>query len=441
MIRFTLILVLSFACVCRAQNKAESKQNPSGNPKLVVGIVVDQMRYDFLFRYWARYSDSVFKKLVNEGFLCKNVHCNYIPTYNGPEHASVYTGCTPAVNGSVSNDWRYRISGKNIYCVDDSTVKGVGASGRMSPRNLFVTTMTDELRLSSRETSKVIGIALKDRGAILPAGHMANAAYWYDYTSGNWVSSTYYMLNLPTWVNDFNKRQLQAQYLSKPWETLQPINEYTESITDDNAYEEPFRKELKPVFPHNLPVILKADSELLKKTPFGNTMTKEFAIAVMKGEDMGSGHTTDFLSISFSFTDYLGHQFGVDAIETEDTYLRLDRDLAELLTFLESKVGKKNLPVFLTADHGAAHNAAFMRAQKITAGVIDGNKLGKRLEAYLDSLFGAGKYISALSSHDVYLNDSVFKTGKISRKEIENAAKIFLKNTEGIAEVFSADEF
>lgn len=439
MIRFTLILLLFFSCV-RAQDKAQSKSNPIDNPKLVVGIVIDQMRYDFLFRYWDKYSDGGFKKLVSEGFLCKNVHYNYIPTYTGPGHASIYTGCTPSVNGIVSNDWYDRTSGKNVYCVDDSTVKGIGASNKMSPKNLFVTTMTDELRLTSGKSGKVIGIALKDRGAILPAGHLANAAYWFDGASGNWASSTYYMQNLAQWVNDFNQKHLQEKYLSNPWETLLSKDKYTESTADSNVYEEPFRTELKPVFPHNLPSIRKADTELLKKTPFGNTMTKEFAMAAIKGEDLGRGNKTDFLCISFSSTDYVGHQFGIDAIETEDTYLRLDRDLAELLKFLESTIGKKDVLVFLTADHGAAHNVTFMKEQKISAGVIDGSKLNKKLEAYLDSVFGAGKYIAAFSSHDIYLDDSAFKSGKINRLEIEAACKTFLKKTEGIVEVYSADE-
>lgn len=440
MIRFTFILVVAFTWNSYAQDKAEPKQNPFDNPKLVVGIIVDQMRYDFLFRYWDKYSDSGFKKLVSEGFLCRNVHYNYIPTYTGPGHAAIYTGSTPSVNGIVSNDWYDRASGKNIYCTDDSTVMGIGASGKMSPRNLFVTTMTDELRLATGKLGKVMGISLKDRGAILPAGHMANAAYWFSGVSGNWISSSYYMMNLPAWVNDFNNKKLQEQYLSKPWETLRPINEYTESIIDNNVYEEPFQTELKPVFPHNLPAIHKADVELLKRTPFGNTMTKEFAMAAMKGEDLGRRNTTDFLCISFSSTDYIGHQFGIDAIETQDTYMRLDKDLAELLTFLESRVGKKDLLVFLTSDHGAAHNAAYLKGQKIPAGVIDGNKLGKQLEAHLNSVFGTGKYISAFSSHDIYLDDAAFKTGKVTKKEIENTIKIYIKETEGITEVYSADE-
>ena len=432
--RYSLILILFFTWNIYVQEKAEPK------PKLVVGIVVDQMRYDFLFRYWDKYSDSGFKKLVNEGFLCKNVNYNYIPTYTGPGHAAIYTGSTPSVNGIVSNDWWDRASGKNVYCVDDSTVKGVGSASKMSPRNLLVSTMTDELRLSTGNSGKVIGIALKDRGAILPAGHKANAAYWLDSPSGNWVTSTYYMTSLPAWVDDFNKKQLQEQYLSKPWVTLRNLEEYAESTSDYNVYEGPFLTELKPVFPHNLPAIRKADVELLKKTPFGNTMTKEFAVAAIQGEHLGRRQTTDFLCISFSSTDYVGHQFGIDAIETEDTYLRLDRDLSELLTFLDSVIGKQNMLVFLTSDHGAAHNAAYMKEQNVPAGIISNATLGKNLEAYFDSVFGARNYITAFSSHNIYFNDYIFRSGKLTRKEVEDAAKNFLSKTEGIADVFSADE-
>ena len=131
MIRLALIIVLFFAAKCNGRAHTQPKPNTSGNPKLVVGIVVDQMRYDYLFRYWDKYSDSGFKKLVNEGFLCKNIHYNYIPTYTGPGHASIYTGSTPSVHGIVSNDWYDRTSGKNIYCVDDSTVTGVGGKSKI----------------------------------------------------------------------------------------------------------------------------------------------------------------------------------------------------------------------------------------------------------------------------------------------------------------------
>jgi len=437
--RTIIFSLLIFSSCAYGQSNGEAEQKLINRPKLVVGIIVDQMRYDFLFRYWDKYSTTGFRRMIEEGYLCRNVHYDYIPTYTGPGHASVYTGTPPSVHGIVSNDWFDRGAGKTIYCVSDTTVKGVGGTGKMSPRNLCTTTIPDELRLASKMKSKVVGIALKDRGAILPAGHSANAAYWID-TSGNWVSSSYYMLNLPAWVKDFNKRNLQTEYLSQPWKTALPIEQYTESTSDNNTFEEPYLTELKPVFPHNLPAIRKADPDLLKRTPFGNTMTKEFALATIKGEELGHSGETDFLCISFSSTDYVGHQFGIDAIETEDTYLRLDLDLSELFMFLDKWVGKDNLLVFLTSDHGAAHNSEYLKAQKIPAGVIDGQKLNKQLTALLDTLYGKGKYINAMSSHAIYLNNNELVEKNINRKAIEETIKAFLLSTSGIADVSTAED-
>jgi len=437
--RLILFFFLLFSTLVHAQEQTIVEKPLIIKPRLVVGIVVDQMRYDFLFRYWDKYSNDGFKRMINEGFLCRNVQYNYIPTYTGPGHASVYTGATPSENGIVSNEWYDRSSGKIMYCVSDSTVKGIGGGSKMSPRNLITTTVTDELRLATKMKSKVIGIALKDRGAILPAGHSANAAYWID-PLGNWVTSSYYMQTLPQWVNNFNKKNLQAEYLSQPWKTLLPIETYTESIADDNPYEEPFHTELKPVFPHNLPAIKSADADLLKRTPFGNSMTKEFALATIRGEELGHRDATDFLCISFSSTDYVGHQFGIDAIETEDTYLRLDQDLGELFNFLDKWVGKDNLLVFLTADHGAAHNPEYLKSQKIPAGVIDGEKLKKKLDALLDTLYGKGKYVSEMSSHDICLNEKVITEKKLDRKAIEETIKTFLFSTRGIADAATREE-
>ncbi|HLG33240.1 MAG TPA: alkaline phosphatase PafA [Bacteroidia bacterium] len=439
MSRFLLAFLLLLSSFVRAQERSETKQQHINKPKLVVGIIVDQMRYDFLFRYRDKYSSTGFRRMMEEGFLCSNVHYNYIPTYTGPGHASVYTGTTPSIHGIVSNEWFEHSAGKTIYCVSDSTVTGVGGKSKMSPRNILTTTITDELRISSKMKSKVLGIALKDRGAILPAGHSANAAYWID-TTGNWITSSYYMQSLPQWVTDFNKRNLQNEYLSQPWKTLLPIETYTESTTDDTPYEEPFHTELKPVFPHNLPAIRTADADLLKRTPFGNTMTKEFALAAIRGEDLGHRDSTDFLCISFSSTDYVGHQFGIDAIETEDTYLRLDRDLSELLSFLDKWVGKDNLLVFLTSDHGAANNAAYLSAQNIPAGVIDGEKIKKQLDALLDTLYGKGKYISEMSSHSVTLNQKELTAKNLNRKSVEEMIKKFLLSAPGIADAVTAAE-
>ena len=315
---------------------------PIPKPKLVVGIVVDQMRYDYIYRFWDKYSEGGFKRLVNNGFFCKNTNYNYVPTYTAPGHAAIYTGTTPAINGIVGNDWFDRALGKKIYCVVDTTVVGVGSiskEGKRSPANLLTSTITDELRLATNMKSKVIAISLKDRSAILPGGHTANAAYWFDGSNGNFISSTYYMKELPRWVVEFNEKKLPQKYLSQPWNTLLPIDQYTESLADDNPYETKFAGEQRPVFPHDLPVLMAKNKGmgLLLTTPFGNSLLLDFAKEVLYAESMGKAETPDFLAISFSATDYIGHAYGPNSIEVEDCYLRLDKDIAELLNMIEAK--------------------------------------------------------------------------------------------------------
>ncbi|HRN41097.1 MAG TPA: alkaline phosphatase family protein, partial [Vicingus sp.] len=252
-------------------------------PKLVVGIVIDQMRYDYLDRYWNKFSDDGFKKIVNGGFNCKNTHYNYMPTYTGPGHASIYTGTTPENHGIIANDWYNKKTKKMIYCAEDTTVKTIGSSskvGLMSPKNMVTTTISDQLKLNTNFKGKVIGVSLKDRGAILPAGHKADAAYWFEgKNTGKWISSSYYLNQLPKWVQEVNKKNSANTYLSKPWNTLLPIAEYSESIADNNPYEGIFKGEKTPTFPHNLPALRDSNENysLIKNTPFGNNITTEMA--------------------------------------------------------------------------------------------------------------------------------------------------------------------
>src|ERR1051325_387002 len=349
-------------------------------PKLIVGIVVDQMRADYIYKYWNKYGNDGFRRLVNEGYSCKNTNYNYVPTYTAPGHASVYTGSTPCVHGIVGNNWYDKSNGKNVYCVEDYSVHAVGGnekSGQMSPKNLLSTTIGDQLKLSDNMGSKVIGIALKDRGAILPAGHSANAAYWFDPETGNWISSTYYKKELPSWVNDFNKKGLTNKYTSQPWNLLLPPDQYSESVPDDNKYEGKFSGENAPVFPHDIPKLLAANggAGLIRSTPFGNSLTKDFAIQTITSENLGKGNFTDMLCVSFSSTDFVGHMYGPQSMEVEDTYLRLDKDIAELLKFLDGWVGKGNVVVFLTADHGGCETPAYLNDHGIPGGNIDTRKV------------------------------------------------------------------
>ncbi len=411
-------------------------------PKLVVGIVIDQMRYDYIYRYWDKFGNEGFKRLVNEGFFCKNTNYNYSPTHTGPGHASIYTGTTPAVHGIIANEWFNKITGKNLYCVSDYNVNGVGASSpesKCSAANMLTTTITDELRISSNMRSKVIGIALKDRSAILPAGHNANAAYWYDGSNGSFITSTYYMKELPQWVVDFNKKELAKKYLSQPWNTLLPIEQYTESLPDDNKYETIAKGEIKPVFPHNLPELMKANGgfNIIRTTPFGNSITKDFAIEVIKNENMGKSDATDFLAVSFSSPDYIGHTYGPNSVEQEDDYLRLDKDLAELLKFLDVQVGKNNSLVFLTADHAASEVPSYLMDMKIPAGYVDEKKIIADLKKQLVQLYGDSLVLS-YSNQQVFLNHKIIDSKKLVIEHVEDNVAELLQTMDGVSEVVTA---
>lgn len=427
-----------------AANAPESKtvSGVEGRPKLVVGIVVDQMRYDFLYRYWDKYSEGGFKRLVRQGFNFKNNQYSYVPTYTGPGHASVYTGSVPALNGIIGNSWYERSTGKSMYCVEDKTVKTVGSTsdaGLMSPRNLLTTTITDELRLSNNMQSKVVGIALKDRGAILPAGHTANGAYWFDSPSGNWITSTFYAGALPNWVQEFNNQKHPDKLMNEVWNTLLPIEQYTESTADNMPWERALPGEENPVFPHNIPAIRGKDYELIRSIPAGNTLTTEFAKAALRGENLGKGKHTDFLALSYSTPDYVGHSFGPNSIEVQDIYLRLDRELEELINLLEKEIGKDNILIFLTADHGAAHVPAYMESMKIPAGTATSSVMRDSLEQHLNKMFGKGRWVERYTNQQVYLDHKTIESKKLKRLDVQEAAANYVMRFEGVARAIAAD--
>ena len=387
----------------------------TSKPKLVVGLVIDQMRWDYLYRFNALYSEGGFKRLLKEGFSAENTLIPYMPTYTAVGHTCIYTGSVPAISGLVGNNWFDKTTGKGVYCTDDSTVSTLGNSGKagkMSPDNLWVTTVTDELRLSNNFKSKVIGIALKDRGAILPAGHSANAAYWYD--AGKWISSTHYMNAMPAWVNQFNSKDIPGKYMSKDWATILPMSSYDLSTADDMPYENKIKGEAGVIFPHKLSLI--PDSikyESFRTTPFANTFTFDFAKTAIENESLGKNTVTDFLAVSISSTDYIGHAFGPNSVEIEDTYLRLDKDIADFLQYLDTKLGKGNYTVFLSADHGVAHIPAFLAEHKIPGGNFEDADLKKELNQMIETDFGVKGVVQSLQNYQVYLNiNELEKQGK-----------------------------
>ena len=374
-------------------------------PKLAVGIVVDQMRYDYIYKYWDKYGNGGFKKLVSEGYFCKNNHYNYVPTYTGPGHASIYTGTTPSYHGIVANDWFDRDSKKFMYCVQDDSIKAKSSEQNKSANNLLSTTITDELELFTNKKAIVIGCSYKDRGAILPAGHMADAAYWLDKKTGAFVTSPYYTSENPTWVNNFNDLKLADQYLQGDWNTMLPIEQYTESIADDNIYEGNINGG-GHTFPYNLKELKQKSGsyDIIGRTPFGNSILKDFALYALDNTELGKDNITDFLCVSFSSTDLVGHQFTPTSIEVEDTYLRLDKDIEALLNKLNSKIGKDNYILFLTADHAAAFNPNYLMDNKIPAGYFKEDEYKDSLKLFMLQKFGTTAYLDTIINCNVYLN-------------------------------------
>ena len=446
---------------------AQKKGAALARPKLVVGIVIDQMRYDYLYRYWDKFGSGGFRRLLGEGFSYESCHYNYVPTYTGPGHTSIYTGTTPATHGIVGNNWYERETGHAVYVTEDKTVQAVGgtaAAGQMSPRRNLTTTITDELRLATNFQSKVIGVCIKDRGSILPAGHAANAAYWYDGSSGAFITSTFYAPALPEWVNKFNAAGHAAEYLSQPWHTLLPIADYTESTPDDVPWEAAFRGEARPVFPHDLPALSatppaavraveKASGEkppaapaptrnldLIRSTPFGNSLTADFALETLRQEQMGQRGQTDFLALSFSSTDYVGHQFGTTAIETEDTYLRLDRDLARLLDAIDKQVGKGQALVFLTADHGADQSPGFLEAHRLPGGGVGMAPLRDSVQRALVRAHGPGQWLVDLENQQVYLNRPLLAQKKLDLAQVQNEVAEVLRQQAHVVQAIAATD-
>lgn len=441
---FTLSISILSANAQQSKTVTTLKSNTVARPKLVVGIMVDQMRWDFLYRFYERYGNGGFKRMLNEGFSAENTYINYIPSVTAIGHSTVYTGSVPSIHGIAGNDFIIQATGKLMYCTEDSTVSTVGSStvaaGQMSPRNLLATTMTDELRLATNFRSKVIAIASKDRGSILPGGYSANAAYWYDGSSGNWITSTYYMNSLPAWVNTFNAQKYPEKYLKQDWNTLYPINTYIQSTKDNTRYEGKFAGTESPTFPVKTSQMTSSGLGLITNTPYGSSLTLDLAKAAIENEQLGADAITDFLAISISSPDYVGHQFGPNSIEVEDTYLRLDQDLAEFFTNLDTKVGKGNYSVFLTADHAVTHNANFLLDNKIASGLFQSSAIQNQLNTLLENEFKVKSIVRSFSNYQVSLNYPAIEANKLNISDIKKRSIDFLQKQQGVAFAVDIDD-
>jgi predicted AlkP superfamily pyrophosphatase or phosphodiesterase len=443
--RIRLLILLLF---CGYSNLFSQKNTlPITNvdrPKLVLGIVIDQMRWDYLYRYNKLFkANGGFKRMLNNGFTCENTFIPYTPTVTAVGHSSIYTGSVPALNGMVGNSWYDQLLKKSVYCTDDDSVSTVGSTnktaGQMSPKNLYTTTITDELRLATNFKSKVIGVAIKDRGAILPAGHAANAAYWYDSKTGNFITSTYYMNALPAWVNNFNNRKVTDSLYQFNWDISMDKAVYPDYCTED---QKPY--ESKPLgkdqlgFPYNLSQFVGKDYGKISVTPYGNTLTLEMAKAATISENMGKSAATDFLAVSLSTPDYIGHSFGPNSWEQLDDFIRLDEELGKFFNFLDATVGKGQYTVFLSADHGVAHIANFLKENKILAGTYNFN--AREVNTQLKQVFGLDNLILAEDNYQIYLNHNAIDSVSLEEIKITNWLAAYLKKQPGIANAFALNK-
>lgn len=433
---FLITLLLISGLNLNAQHQPE-------RPKIIVGMMVDQMRWDYLYRFQDRYTEDGFKRLLREGFSCENTEIDYLPTFTACGHTTVYTGSVPAIHGIIGNSWYDRASDRSVGNVEDPTVQLVGvdreASGQ-SPHYNLSTTITDQLRIATNFHSKTVGIAIKDRGAIQPAGHTANAAFWYDGKEGKFVTSTYYMEELPKWATDFNNSKVVDEYYKNDWNTLYPIETYIMSDEDDKDYERTANGEEKPVFPRDLKQFIGKNYGAVRTTPYGNTLTFDFAKAAIEGYDLGGGEWTDFLALSFSSPDAIGHTYGPTSIEQEDNFLRFDIELAAFFKYLDERFGKGNYLYFITADHGGAESPGFYIENKMPGGAVSASDLGGNLNKNLKEKFGIEKPILSLSNYQIFINWEEFDKKNITKSEITRVIQNTLSDVDGIAYVIPSDE-
>lgn len=428
-LKYTGLILLSGILLVSCNRMASKPKD--GKPKIVIGVMVDQMRWDYLYRFQSRYGEGGFKRLLREGFSCENTMISHVPTATACGHASVYTGSVPAINGIIENSWYDRSWGREISNVADTTVKILGEESKegRSPRNLLTTTIGDEMSIACNYQNKVVGLAIKDRAAILPAGHTAKGAFWYE--GGKFTSSTFYMDALPDWVNRFNQINWKDSLLPDGWNTLYPIDSYVLSDRDDVDYENILSGEERPVFPHK-----KAS---LTSTPFGNTLTLAFARAAIEGYHLGEGAFTDLLAVSLSTPDRIGHHFGPTSIEQEDNYLRLDKELESFFGYLDNRFGKEGYLFFITADHGGNQSPGYLKEHKLPTGLLNEETIVQHAREAMEKKYGTSALILAFSGAQVYLNHEMIEKRGLDKTSVAQFLAMQLAKEPGIQNAYVTD--
>jgi len=444
--RYTTIF---FSILAFVKLSGQGAYIPPDKPHLVIGIIVEELNYNQLEKFHDKLGENGIKKLINEGTYFKNASYEYLLTQSAPGHATIATGSEPSFHGITSDNWYVPLKNELISCTKDVNVNSVGGSfesGLHSPVNLLVSTFSDELAIATNRKAKIFGIGLRESSAILSAGHTANAAYWFDNTTGTWMSSSYYIPSLPEWVNDFNAMKFSDAYLNSTWNLLKPLNYYADCLPDSNSFEKGFNNinyfpyDLKKLRSKNL-FNFKNDYSLLRETPFGNSFTTSFAIRLIQNEHLGKGDATDYLSICYSATDYIGHRFGPSSVEMGDAILRLDDDIKNLLTFLNDSIGKKNVLIYFTAAHGISEIPAVLEKNRIPSGYFQQNQALQLLRSYLNAVYGEGDWVKGYSEKQIFLNRTLIEDARLSLDDVQKKVARFLVQFTGVQAAYPYSAF
>ena len=417
---------------------------PSQKPKLIVGITISGMRYDYLSVYWDKFGDKGFRRMASTGGNCKNARYNHMITEPSVGYATIATGAKPNAHGIVADYWYERLTNRVYYSLDDENqtiVGGAYGDDGISPSALNSRTVSDELRVISRFNSKSIGVSMDPQAAVLMSGHTANAAYWINPVTGTWVTSSYYMDSLPQWVNDFNEKKYQDTYLENTWTPLLPLEAYSESMLDNNPYETGFNGQI--TFPYELTRLSQREQdeptyEVLMSTPWGNTYTKDLAIAAIVNEELGQREVTDWIHIGFNATKYLAERYSTWSLEMQDAYLRLDQDMAHLLEFLDQQLGLENVLIYVTADNALADDPRYLEESRIPSGFFNYRTSISLLRSYLNAIYGQGDWVSFYYAQQIYLNHQLIEDSRISLEEVQDRVARFMVQIHGVSNALQA---
>jgi len=439
----SMLLTLVSVNTLRAQSTKYTEVNV---PPLVVVLSVDQMRTDYLSRYWNKFQAGGFKRLMSEGAVCSNAQLNLHVQKISTGTATMFTGTYPATHGIVNDSWYDRLRKKEINCIADDYFITVGSDseeGERSAAKLLTPTIGDLIKINTQNKSKVFSVAMNDVSAVFSSGHAANGAYWFDTQNGNMISSSYYVDIFPEWVRLFNEKEFAKLYTQRDWTTLLPINSYEESLPDNYLLEKGYYDKWN-TFPYDLKKIKeKAGSyKFLKTTPFGNTILRDFATNLILAEGLGKDEYPDFLSVTFTSMDYENNSFGPASVEMEDTYLRLDQEIASFMDFLDKSFGKGNSLVVLTSTCSSVYQTDYLKEEfKMPVGTFSPESAIALLKSFLNITYGQGDWIEVIGDQQLYFNRELLEKKNIKLEDIQTLTANFINQFEGVKIALPSSSF